>query len=137
MIRCTLVAGGTAAQRLAAIAAGIDPAQTTAVIAEGPQDGAGLPGAIGASDRASEPASHRAGDPAIGAGWLRLAVIAAGCPHCDAGLVMRVTLDRILRQRPAALYISLADPHHLEHLQQFLSSAPYASLLRLAPVLAA
>jgi hypothetical protein len=49
---------------------------------------------------------------------------------------MRVTLDRFLRTRPAALYISLADPHHLAHLQQFLSSPPYAGLLRLTPVLA-
>lgn len=125
MTRCTLVAGGTADQRIALIAAALDPQPATVVIAEGMQGGARLPGALAFSDPASQAAP------------LRIATIAAGCPHCDTGLVMRVTLDRVLRHPPVALFISLADAGHLDHLQQFLSDPPYAALLTLTPVLQA
>ena len=124
MTCCTLVAGGTAAQRLAAIAACLDPTRTTAVIAEGLQAGS-LPCAMALTDPASRSAP------------LRMTTIATGCPHCDDGLVMRVTLDRVLRHPPALLYISLADQQHLPHLQQFLSAPPYDILVTLAPVLQA
>ncbi len=125
MTRCTLVTGDTAGQRTALIAAALDPRLATVVIAEGLQDGAALPGALVFSDPASRAAP------------LRMITIAASCPHCDGGLVMRVTLDRILRHPPAALFISLLNAAHLAHLQQFLSNPPYVALLTLEPALQA
>lgn len=117
MIRCTIVGGGTALAREATIAALIDtqPTERTAVIIEG-----GI-----------EPGSRLAQLPDTGT--LAIRIIAAGCPCCNNGLVMRVTLDRILQKRPALLYIALADEAHTRHLQQFLGESPYSSWVVLAP----
>lgn len=114
MIRCTLVSGGTASQRAAAITGLRDPGRTSAVILEGAAPG-GMPLI---EDGGS-------GQPVV--------TIAAACPCCDAGLVMRVTLDRLVRRQPDDLFISLADVGHLLHLKQFLGAPPYAALLTLAP----
>ncbi len=59
--------------------------------------------------------------------------IAPGCLCCTGNLVLRVTLNRILRRRPARLYIGLASTEHLDQLRSWLSAAPYDQLLSLTP----
>jgi hypothetical protein len=109
----TLVTGGTAAAREAAIMAAISAPADTAVIIEGLPSGAG-------------PLEPLAGDAG-----LQLARIAPGCPCCTGSLTMRVTLNRILRRKPARLYIGLASASHLDRIQHFLSSPPYTDLLEI------
>ena len=118
MISCTLVAGATAGARQAAVIERLDAAIAAAVIFEG-----------------MHPAHPAFQDPARPAP-LFVATIAPDCPCCGAGLVLRVTLDRMVRRRPRQLFICLADAGHLSHLQQFLREPPYARLLTLTPVIA-
>ena len=63
--------------------------------------------------------------------------IAPGCLHCSGNLILRVTLNRVLRRPPARLYLSLASAEHLEHLRSWLSEAPYGDLLELQDNIAA
>ncbi|MYM70594.1 GTPase [Duganella sp. FT134W] len=63
--------------------------------------------------------------------------IAPGCLHCSGNLILRVTLNRVLRRPPARLYISLASAEHLEQLRSWLSEAPYGALLELQDDIAA
>ena len=116
MIHCTLVAGSNAAQREVAIAALIEPQLVTAVILEGAQ-------------------GHTTVLAAGTSAGLKVATIASSCPCCGNGLVMRVTLNRMLQQKPTCLFVSLADPRHLPHLQHFLSTPPYAELVQLKPAI--
>lgn len=110
----TLVIGATAALREAAIASCLDRALDIAAILEG------LP----------------SGEPILEAtSRLRVSRIAPGCLCCTGNLTMQVTLNRILRQPPQQLYISLASAEHLDRLQAFLTQPPYDSLLELMPVL--
>ena len=115
MILCTLVCGADAARRETAIAGLIPPLVSVAVILEGVHAGTPM---LQARETA----------PAL---WL--SIIGPGCPHCDDGRVLRVTLDRMLRRRPAHLYLGLADATHLPHLQQYLGAVPYADLVRQCP----
>jgi hypothetical protein len=62
---------------------------------------------------------------------LQLIRIAPGCLCCAGNMILRVTLNRLLRRPPARLFISLADATHVETLRAWLSSAPYDTLLRL------
>jgi len=57
--------------------------------------------------------------------------IAPGCLCCAGNLVLRVTLNRLLRRPPARLFISLADATHVGQLRALLSAQPYDSLLSL------
>jgi hypothetical protein len=59
--------------------------------------------------------------------------IAPGCLCCTGNLVLRVTLNRILRRRPERLYIGLATTEHLDQLRSWLQSPPYDQLLELTP----
>lgn len=59
--------------------------------------------------------------------------IAPGCLCCAGNLVMRVTLNRLLRQRPARLFIGVADTAHLDQLRSWLSNPPYDQLLAFTP----
>jgi hypothetical protein len=59
--------------------------------------------------------------------------IAPGCLCCTGNLVLRVTLNRILRRRPDRLYIGLATMEHLDQLRSWLQSPPYDQLLELTP----
>jgi len=115
-IPTTIVTGPRAGAREAAIASFIDPAApgegASAVILEGLPDGTLL----------LEPSST-----------LLLARIAPGCLCCAGNLVMRVTLNRLLRQRPTRLFIGLASGEHLGQLRSWLSSSPYDQLLSLTP----
>jgi len=114
LIPTTIVTGPGAGRREAAIAALIDPAGegATAVILEGLPDGTLL---LDASPT------------------LLLARIAPGCLCCAGNLVMRVTLNRLLRQHPTRLFIGLASGEHLGQLRSWLSSSPYDQLLSLTP----
>ena len=69
--------------------------------------------------------------------WLTIARIAPGCICCTGNLPMRVTLNRILRQHPERLYISLADSRHLSQVRQFLQQEPYDKWLGLTKELTA
>ncbi|KQQ92070.1 hypothetical protein ASF77_08720 [Massilia sp. Leaf139] len=113
----TLVLGPSAALREAAISYTLqDPATPrddgAAVILEGLSDGNPL---LENSDK------------------LLISRIAPGCLCCAGNLVMRVTLNRLLRQRPARLFIGVADTAHLDQLRSWLSSTPYDQLLALTP----
>jgi hypothetical protein len=115
MTPVTLVTGPRAAARELAINQAIAAApagkNSIAVILEGLPDGSGL-----LEDHSPE---------------LQLARIAPGCVCCTGNVVLRVTLNRILRHPPAHLYIGLADITHLDRIRQFLSDPPYDQLLNL------
>lgn len=121
-IPTALVTGTSAGAREAAIAHAIasehSPAtprdELAAVILEGLPDGHLL---LEASDK------------------LLISRIAPGCLCCAGNLVMRVTLNRLLRQRPTRLFIGVASTAHLDQLRSWLSSAPYDQLLALTPEL--
>ncbi len=110
----TLVTGPSAQAREAAIAAALQADVATAVILEGlAEAGSAL---LEDAAQAKQP---------------QLLRIAPGCLCCSGNLVLRVTLNRLLRRPPAQLYISLANAAHLEQLRQWLTDAPYGALLRL------
>ena len=64
---------------------------------------------------------------------LQVLRIAPGCLCCAGNIVLRVTLNRLLRRPPAQLYISLANAEHVDQLRAMLLDAPYGELLALAP----
>ena len=66
---------------------------------------------------------------------LLISRIAAGCLCCAGNLVLRVTLNRLLRQRPSRIYLGVARSEHLDQLRSWLQSAPYDQLLELTPEL--
>ncbi|MFA9217655.1 MAG: hypothetical protein ACEQSK_11190 [Sphingomonadaceae bacterium] len=121
-----LVTGARPGVREAAIAAALRPGEASVVILEGLSDGSEALLLDGAGELASR--------PGVSAQVHR---IAPGCLHCSGNLVLRVTLNRILRQSPARLYISLATATHLEQLRTWLSEAPYGDLLSLQADIAA
>ncbi|MFP5390850.1 MAG: GTPase [Gammaproteobacteria bacterium] len=116
--RVTLVTGGSGAAREAAIAARLHAAATrsgagsSAVLLEGLPDGHSL---LTPSDSVS------------------IQRIAPACLCCTGNLVLRVTLNRILRFHPESLYIGVATSDHLDQLRSWLQSAPYDQLLELTP----
>jgi hypothetical protein len=59
--------------------------------------------------------------------------IAPGCLCCTGNLVLRVTLNRLLRRRPDRLLIGLATTEHLDQLRSWLQDRPYDQLLELTP----
>lgn len=117
----TLVTGASAASRESALAAILAPSRAQpmriALILEGLPDG-----------------SQRTAmllDPAQNPAILQAARIAPGCFCCIGNMTMRVTLNRMLRQRPARLYISLATVSHLDAIRALMTQAPYDSWLTL------
>jgi G3E family GTPase len=58
--------------------------------------------------------------------------IAPGCLCCAGNLVLRVTLNRLLRQRPERIFIGIARSEHLDQLRSWLQAEPYDQLLRLS-----
>jgi hypothetical protein len=113
-VATTLVTGAGAHARETAIAGALsDPARlaSTAVILEGLAPGASPLDAIQDT--------------------LLFARIAPGCLCCTGNLVLRVTLNRLLRQRPERLFIGVARGEHLDQLRSWLQSEPYDQLLRL------
>lgn len=120
----TLVAGGRADAREAAIAAALLPGQSCAVILEGLADGNSM-----LADLAELAASGDAANTTIP----QLLRIAPGCLCCAGNLVLRVTLNRLLRQPPQRIFISLADATHIDTLRAWLQAAPYDAHLVLGP----
>jgi hypothetical protein len=128
----TLVIGADAGARETAIAAAVAPpgtgrsgaggdaaaTTTTAIILEG------LPAGIAILEMA-QTAAALAGAP------LTVVRIAPGCLCCSGNMIMRVTLNRILRQAPANLFISLANANHLAQIRAFLTQPPYDDWLTL------
>lgn len=115
MTLASLVIGPRAALRESAIASRLSADQSTAVILEGLPDG------------------NSAFDSIDAHPGLNIARIAPGCMHCIGNLVMRVTLNRMLRNKPERLFISVANIEHLDQLRAFLANAPYDALLQLTP----
>ena len=111
-VTTTLVTGASPAAREAAIGALLAPGLSTTVLLEGLPDGRTL---LAPSDT------------------LLIQRIAPGCLHCTGNLVLRVTLNRILRRPPERLYIGLAATEHLDQLRSWLCSSPYDQLLELTP----
>lgn len=62
---------------------------------------------------------------------LALIRIAPGCLCCIGNVVLRVSINRLLRQRPQHLWISLANTGHIDQLRTLLQSPPFDSLLEL------
>ncbi|MFC6518719.1 GTPase [Undibacterium arcticum] len=113
MTLTTLVIGGCAASREAAIAAaltaGAGQDATTALILEGLPDGVSRFG----TEQHSPP--------------LNIIRIAPGCLCCTGNLIMRVTLNRLLRHPPSRLFVSLATATHREQIRFFLPKHPTIS----------
>jgi len=120
-----LVTGPRAGAREAAIAALLPKEGASTIILEGLSDG----GSALSFDPTEGPVPFDT-VPQV----LR---IAPGCLHCSGNLILRVTLNRVLRRPPARLYISLASAEHLEQLRSWLSEAPYGALLELQDDIAA
>jgi G3E family GTPase len=113
----TLVTGASPAARERAIFAALPAGGgNTAVILEGLAD---------ASSPLS-PDSH-----------LSVSRIAGGCLCCAGNLVLRVTLNRLLRHHPDHVLIGVGSSDHLDQLRSWLASPPYDQLLELAPDLQA
>jgi hypothetical protein len=137
-VRTTLVVGASAGAREAALAAVLAAANERAnERVEGRVDGL--------ADEFNEPAvaiiveglpDGRSALPAAGDG-LRIVRIAPGCLCCTGNLILRVTLNRLLREPPAQLYLSIASATHLDQLRSWLSQPPYDTLLALSAELTA
>jgi hypothetical protein len=115
-VRATLALGATAAAREALIAASLPAGQRCAVILEGLPDG----------QLVLAPTSS-----------LTVHRVAPACLCCTGNLVLRVTLNRILRLRPESLFIGVASVVHLDQLRSWLQNPPYDQLLELTPDLSA
>jgi hypothetical protein len=111
VILTTLVTGGSSSAREAAIAQALAPGVASAVILEGLSDGNAM-----LADHGCAPHVVR---------------IAPGCLCCTGNMILRVTLNRILRHPPARLFISLANGEHVGQLRQWLSQPPYDDWLTL------
>jgi hypothetical protein len=112
-VAASLVTGSTASAREQLIAAQLQPGNTRcAVLLEGLPDGHTI---LVPSDN------------------MLIERIAPGCLCCTGNLVLRVTLNRLLRRRPERLYIGLATTEHLDQLRSWLQSPPYDQLLELTP----
>ncbi|NHZ87911.1 GTPase [Massilia sp. CCM 8733] len=121
----TLVTGGSAAQREAAIAARLAQLSSGA----GPQAAAaGQPHGVSAVLLEGLPSGQTLLSPSDS---LPVHRIAPGCLCCTGNLVLRVTLNRILRLRPDRLFIGLAATDHLDQLRSWLQDPPYDQLLEL------
>lgn len=68
---------------------------------------------------------------------LVIARTAPGCLCCTGNLVMKVSLNRLLRTRPSRIFIGVASSDHMASLREILSSPAYSALLRLEPDLSA
>ena len=112
----TLVTGPSPAAReqaiFAALAAHGDDSGSTAVILEGLAD----------ASSPLAPHSH-----------LSVSRIAGGCLCCAGNLVLRVTLNRLLRHHPDRVLIGVGSSDHLDQLRSWLAGSPYDQLLELAP----
>ncbi len=139
----SLVTGSTAAAREAAIAAllampfdaaSASPASVSSLAADGATSPASrLPAPAIPFDAVILEGLGVAATPLETGPGLQVMRIAPGCLCCDGNLVLRVTLNRLLRQRPRRLFIGLASSEHLDQLRSWLAAPPYDQLLALEP----
>ena len=139
----SLVTGSTAAAREAAIAALLatpfdaafaSPASVSSLAADGATSPASrLPVPAIPFDAVILEGLGVAATPLETGPGLHVMRIAPGCLCCDGNLVLRVTLNRLLRQRPRRLFIGLASSEHLDQLRSWLAAPPYDQLLALEP----
>ena len=61
--------------------------------------------------------------------------VAPGCPCCTGNLTMRITLNRVLRDKPLLLFLAIADASHKAKVREFLQDAQYREHLELGPEL--
>ena len=111
-VLATLVPGATLAAREALIAASLFSGQRCAVILEGLPDGSTI---LSSSSTLNV---HR---------------VAPACLCCTGNLILRVTLNRILRLRPERLFVGVASVDHLDQLRSWLRDPPYDQLLEMTP----
>jgi len=136
----SLVTGSTAAAREGAIAALLAApfdaasASVSSLAADGPASSASrLPAPAIPFDAVILEGLGVAATPLETGPGLQVMRIAPGCLCCDGNLVLRVTLNRLLRQRPRRLFIGLASSEHLDQLRSWLAAPPYDQLLALEP----
>jgi hypothetical protein len=55
--------------------------------------------------------------------------IAPGCICCAGQLTLKVSLNRLLRPRPARLWLAMASSAHYDSLCELLKNAPYSEIL--------
>lgn len=108
----TLVTGPTPAARERRIASQLSDGQHNVLLLEGMPDGS----------------THL-----VPSDTLHVHRVAPACLCCTGNLVLRVTLNRILRSRPDRLYIGVASTGHLDQLRSWLQQPPYDQLLELTP----
>ncbi len=122
MTLVTLVHGGSNDAREAAIATKVS---SFAADGHGPSAAIleGLAGGRGALQELEE------------SSVMKVIRVAPGCVCCTGNLTMRVTLNRLLREKPAQLYLSLADARHKDKVREFLQEAQYREHLELGPEL--
>lgn len=111
-ISATLVTGPSLDSRETCIANNLPPGKRSAVILEGLPTGSTVLYPTHTLD------VHR---------------VAQACLCCTGNLVLRVTLNRILRSRPDKLFIGVADTAHLDQLRSWLQQPPYDQLLIVTP----
>jgi outer membrane receptor protein involved in Fe transport len=126
-VATTLVTGPTAGAREHAITALLAQDSPTPSSIPQQSSSAGLDAVILEGLGASS-------EPLLASPTLQVVRIAPGCLCCDGNLVLRVTLNRLLRQRPQRLFIGLARSEHLDQLRSWLQDPPYDQLLALNPV---
>ena len=132
-VATTLVTGASAGAREGAIAALLASSAHDAAVS-GSGDGVLPPDSSSVFDAVILEGFGVAAAPLASGPGLHVTRIAPGCLCCDGNLVLRVTLNRLLRQRPRRLFIGLASSEHLDQLRSWLQSTPYDQLLRLNPV---
>lgn len=110
----TLVYGGSHKDREKVIATTACQSGASVII-EGLPDGSGLLEILATSGR------------------LQLQRIAPGCPCCMGNLTVRVNLNRMLRQAPKQIYLSIADASHLPAIREFLQDEQYRERLTMGP----
>ena len=123
-VAVTLVTGATPADREAAVAALLT---TTA----DPYTSSSASSSFIAVLLEGIPAGH--GVLADSSDAVLIQRIAPGCLCCTGNLVLRVTLNRLLRRRPERLLIGVATTEHLDQLRSWLQHPPYDQLLELTP----
>ncbi len=116
MTLVTLVHGGSGDAREAAIAA-----QATARGSDG-GSAAILEGLAGGNDALQKLAASAV---------MKVIRVAPGCPCCTGNLTMRTTLNRVLRDKPAVLFLSIADASHKAGVREFLRDPQYRQHLEL------
>jgi hypothetical protein len=115
----TLVHGGNADARETAIAS-----QTSSIAADGKGNHAAILEGLAAGCGTLQALEASA--------VIKVIRVAPGCPCCTGNLTMRITLNRVLRDKPARLFVAIADASHKDKVSAFLQDPQYREHLSLA-----